>query len=147
MFNFLRRFFIENLGLKVIALVLALITWFYIVKQLNMEGTQEEMQLLKRIMPSERIIARKLPIKPIFIGHPRSGYEIVRDKALMVPEHCIVLGTKDVLENIKFAYTVPIDVGGMTQPFTKSVPLSPISGVYLEETLVQVMVSIEKETQ
>ncbi len=148
MFSFLRRFFTENIGLKIVALFLALITWFYIVKQLNMEGTKEEMQLLKRIMPSERIAAKKLIIKPIFIGHPRNGFEVVRDKVLMVPEFCIVVGTKDVLESIKYVYTLPIDVGGMSQPFTKSVPLNPIApGVYLEETLVQVMVSIDKVKQ
>ena len=147
MLGFLRRFFTENIGLKIIALVLALITWFYIVKQLNMEGTKEEMQLLKKIMPDENIIAKKLIIKPIFIGHPKNGFDIVRKKVVMIPEFCIVVGTKDALESIKCAYTIPIDVGGLSQSFTKSVPLSPIPGVYLEETLVQVMVSIDREKE
>ena len=68
-------------------------------------------------------------------------------KAVVVPEYCIVVGTKDLLGKIKFIYTMPIDVTGVSKPFTKSVALNPIApGVYTEETLVQVTVAVESKT-
>jgi hypothetical protein len=40
---------------------------------------------------------------------------------------------------------MPIDVTGTNRTFTKSIALNPIApGVYMEETLVQVIVPVEK---
>lgn len=140
----LKGLFTENIALKTVALVLALIMWFYIINELN-RGTEEERQFLRNILPSEGIASKRLTIKPIFVGRPRRGYSVAVDKVLIVPEYCIVVGTRDLLGKIRFAYTTPIDVGGVNKSFTKSVPLNPIApGVYTEETLVQVTVPVEK---
>jgi hypothetical protein len=147
MFRFLKELFTENIGMKLLALVLALMAWFYIVKALN-QGSQEDMTLLSKIMPAESIAAKKLIIKPVFIGKPRTGYGIAGDKIRVSPAYCIVVGSKDVLGRIKFAYTVPIIVTGVDKPFTKAVPLNPIApGVYMEETLVEVSVPVERMQQ
>ena len=147
MINFTKKFFSKNLGLKITALILALTVWFFIVGELN-KGTEEERQLLKKILPSEDILARKLLIRPVFIGKPRSGYFVDNNKVITLPEYCIVVGARDLLGKVRFAYTMPIDLNGVSKTFTKSVSLSPIApGVFLEETLVQVTVPIENEGQ
>ena len=139
--------FTKNIGLKTVALILSLALWFYIVNELN-KGTEEDKQLLKNILPSEGIAAKKLVIRPIFVGRPRLGYRIVNDKVLVVPEYCIVVGTRELLGKIRFAYTMPIDVSGAYKSVTSSVPLNPIApGVYMEETLVQVTVPVEKTSR
>lgn len=144
MFRFVREVFTENVGLKIIALLLALISWFYIVKELN-SGTEEDVMLLQKIMPAQEMAAKKLTIRPIFIGKTRNGFGMVRDKVYTMPEYCIVVGVRDILEKIKYAYTTPIDLNGVYKTFSSSVPLSPIApGVYMEETLVQVTVPIER---
>ena len=126
------------------ALVLALALWFYVVNELK-KGSEEERLFLSRMMPQEGMAAKKLSIKPIFIGKAHSGYAINSQKVVVVPEYCIVVGPKDLLEKIRFTYTMPIDIGGASKPFTKSVALNPIApGVYTEETLVQVTVPVEK---
>lgn len=146
MFGFLKKFFTQNIALKIIALILALALWFYIVNELN-KGSEEEVQFLKRILPSEGVVGKKLIIRPIFVGKPRPGFFIDHKKAVVVPEYCIVVGTKELLGKIRFAYTMPIDVVGASKSFTKSVALNPIApGIYMEETLVQVMVPVEKES-
>ncbi len=143
----LRNFFTENVGLKVLALALALALWFYIVSELK-RGSEEENQFLNNLLPSEGVIAKKLAIRPIFIGHPRPGFTMDVKKAVIVPEYCIVVGTRELLGKIRFAYTVPVDVSGNYKPFTRSVALNPIApGIYMEETLVQVTVPIEKASQ
>ena len=147
MFEHIKNLFTKNIGLKIIALILALALWFYIVNELN-KGTEEEKQLLRRMLPSEGMAAKKLMIRPIFVGRIRSGYEMVKDKILIVPEYCIVVGTKDLLEKIRYIYTMPIDVAGSYKTLTRSIALNPIApGVYMEETLVQVTVPIERSAR
>jgi YbbR domain-containing protein len=135
------------LGLKFTAFLLALALWFYIVNELQ-KGNEEERQFLNRILPQEGMSAKKLSIMPIFIGKARSGFVVDTRKAVVVPEYCFVVGTKDLLEKIRFVYTMPIDLNGANKTFTKSVALNPIApGIYMEETLVQVTIPVEKTDQ
>ena len=144
MLKFFKALFTKNFGLKAMALILALVSWFYIVKELN-KGTEDEMRFLRKILPSEGLTARRLAIKPVFVGKMRRGYRIVSDKIVIVPDYCIVVGTKELLEKIRFAYTMPVDLTGTFRTFTKSAALSPIApGIYMEETLVQITVPIER---
>ena len=144
MLEFIRKFFTKHIGLKFTALILALALWFYIVNELN-KGSEEERQFINRMFPQEGMVGKKLPIMPIFIGKPKPGFTVDPKKAVVVPEYCIVVGTKNLLGNIRFAYTMPIDINGASKPFIKSVPMNPITpGVYMEETLVQVTVPVEK---
>lgn len=127
-----------------IALFITLGLWFYIVDELH-KGSEEEQQFLNRLLPSDGIVAKKLSIKPILIGKPRYGFYVDDKKTVTTPEYCIVVGTKDLLGKIKFAYTTPIDVSGAYKTIVKAVPLNPIApGVYMEETLVQVTVPVER---
>jgi YbbR domain-containing protein len=135
----------KNTGLKIIALILALVLWFYVVNELN-KGSEVDRQFLNKVLPSDSVMAKKLMIRPVFIGTPRSGFSIDNKKAVIVPEYCIVVGQKDLLSRTRFAYTMPIDVRGISKPFTKSVPLNPIApGIFMEETLVQVTVPVERQ--
>lgn len=145
MLKSIRKFFTKNVWLKIGALLLALALWFYVVNELN-KGSEEDRQFLNKILPSEGLSAKKLLIKPILVGTPPRGYTADPRKAVVAPEYCIVVGTKDLLSKIRFAYTMPIDMRGAAKSFTRSVPLSPIApGIYMEETLVQVTVSVEKQ--
>ena len=139
------KLFTKNVWLKIGALLLALALWFYIVNELN-KGSDEDRQFLNRVLPSEGLAAKKLAIKPILVGTPSRGHMADPRKAIVVPEYCIVVGTKDLLSKIRFAYTMPIDIRGASKSFTKSVPLNPIApGIFMEETLVQVTVSVERQ--
>lgn len=146
MIKFARDIFTKNVGLKIITLFLALICWFYIVKELN-KGSEEETQLLSKILPGQAIGAKKLVIRPIFVGKPRWGFQIDKEKVAVSPEYCIVVGSTEMLEKARFIYTMPIDVNGASKSFTRSVPLSPIAtGIYMEETLVQVVIPVQKSS-
>ena len=145
MLQSVKDFFTKHLVLKILSLILSLLIWFYIVNELN-KGSNEELQILRKMRPGESIVARKLMIKPVLVGRPYSGYDVKHDQVVAVPENCMVVGPKDALAKIKFAYTMPIDVKKASKSFTVSVPLSPIApGVYIEEMLVQVTVPVEKE--
>lgn len=145
MLTLIKNFFTKNIWMKIGSLLLALCLWFYVVSELN-KGSEEDRMFLNKILPSEGMSARKLMIKPILSGTPMRGYTADYRKAVVVPEYCIVVGTKDLLSKVRFAYTMPIDVKGVSRSFTRMVPLNPISpGVYLEDTLVQVTVNVERQ--
>ena len=145
MLQFIKKFFTENIWLKIGSLLLALVFWFYIVDELN-KGSEEDRQFLNKVLPSEGVVAKKLTIKALLVGSPKWGYGADPRKVVIVPEYCIVVGTKQLLSKIRFAYTTQIDVSNMSKSFTKAVPLNPIApGVYMEETLVQATVLIEKQ--
>ena len=144
MLDFIRKFFTKHIGLKITALVLALALWFDIVNELN-KGNEEERQFLSRMLPQDGLVAKKLSIRPVFLGRPHSGFTVDPRKAVVVPEYCIVVGTKDLLGKIRYAYTMPVDLSGAAKPFTKSVALNPIApGAYMEETFVEVTAPVEK---
>jgi YbbR domain-containing protein len=142
--NRIKTLFTNNLGLKLISLVLALMLWFYIVEELE-KGSEDDMRFLNKVLPSEGVAAKKLLIRPVVVGRPKSGYVVSTENIITSPDYCIVVGTRGLLGKIRHAYTMPIDVAGAYKTITKSVPLNPIApGVYMEETLVQVTVPIEK---
>lgn len=137
----------KNIGLKLVALLIALVSWFYIISELKREP-EEELAFLKRVLPTNSMIAKKLTIMPIFIGRIRPGFDIVKDKVVVAPEYCIVVGAPDLVGKLRNVYTMPIDITGVSKPFTKSVPLNPIApGVYMEETLVQVTIPVERREE
>lgn len=144
MFEYVIKFFSKNLGLKLLALTIALMLWFYTVNELH-RGSDEEQQFLNRILPQAGMMAKKLEIRPIFVGKPRGGYAFDPKKVVVSPEYCIVVGSKDLLEKIRYAYTVPVDIRGANKSFTKSIALNPIApGVFTEDTMVQITVPVEK---
>ncbi|MDO8535728.1 MAG: hypothetical protein Q7S30_01775 [Candidatus Omnitrophota bacterium] len=146
MLQSIKDVFTKHLLLKFLSLMLALLVWFYIVNELN-KGPNEELEFLKRLRPNEDMVAKKLMIKPVFVGRPSWGNIVRRDQVVITPEYCVVMGSKNILSKIKSAYTMPIDLKRVSKPFTAGVALSPIApGVYMEETLVQVTVPIEKDT-
>lgn len=147
MLRFLDKFFTKNMGLKLTALILTLVLWFYVVGELN-KGGEEERQFLKKILPPEGMAAKKLSIRPIFVGHPRQGYVVDNKNVTISPDYCIVVGSKELVGKIRFVYTMPIDVTAASKSFIKSVALNPIApGVFMEETLVQVNVPVERESR
>lgn len=141
------KFFTNNILLKFVSLIIALAIWFYIVGELN-KGTEEERKFLQKVLPAEGLAAKKLPIRPVIVGKPRYGYYVDDRGMRTVPDYCIVVGTRDIVGNIRYAYTMPIDVAGLSKAFTKSVALSPIApGIFMDETLVQVTIPVEKSEQ
>lgn len=145
MLRLMKDLFTKHLLLKLLSLMLALLAWFYIVNELN-KGSNEELEFLRKMRPNEGMVAKKLVISPIFAGRPSWGNSVRRAQVTVVPEYCIVMGSRNVLGKVKAAYTMPIDLKRASKTFTTQVALSPIApGVYMEETLVQVTVPIEKD--
>jgi len=126
------------------SLILALMSWLYISDEVR-STSEDEKQFLSRIIPARGLAAKNVSIKTIFVGQPRPGFFVDERNIAISPEYCIVVGSKEILGKLRFAYTAPIDITGANKTFTKSVSLNPIApGIYMGDTLVQVTVPVEK---
>jgi len=143
----MKQFVVKNFWLKVLALFLALIVWFYVASELG-KGTPEEKELFERVLPY-RVSAKEVPIKINMIGQPHEGYRILNDRITIRPSACLILGPKSLLKNLSYVTTEAIDIGEFTKSIIKEIKIKPIgAGIVLEnDFMVNVAIPIEKIEQ
>ncbi len=135
---------VKNFWLKVSALLLAVIAWFYVVGELN-KGTLEETALFGRIMPY-KIEAKEVPIKVNLVGKPLARCRILSDRISIKPSTCVIIAPKNLLSYISGVTTEEIDISDCTRSIFRQVKIRPIGpGIILEkEFFVNVIIPIEK---
>jgi len=140
----IKNIVLNNAGLKVISLVLAIVMWFYIAGELNRLALEEGMGI-KGGVPY-KIAAKVLPISIDIRGSVIEGYELKKEKILVTPEVCNVVGVKRLLDQVESIRTVPIHVGEYTRTITLRVSLvSPSKGIRLVDRFATVVIPIEKK--
>lgn len=139
----IKKLILNNIGLKLISLFLAIITWIYIVGELN-KATPEERAALERLLPY-RMTAKFLAVQLNLTGESREGYQILTDDITISPRGIMVVGPRSLLDRISFVKTEPIDIGKYTKSFSKNVSLLPLAkGLSLKERLVTITIPIQK---
>ncbi|MCX7806444.1 MAG: CdaR family protein [Planctomycetota bacterium] len=66
---------------------------------------------------------RPLRVKPVIAGSPKDGFEIDGSPAA-VPSEVTVTGPSEDLKNAEYIETEPVDVGGMSEGFSRRVALA-----------------------
>jgi len=141
----IKKALLNNIGLKALALVLALVTWFYI-GEITEEGTNKT--LVQRFLSSPYFVSKKLSIQPNFVGEVPSGYKLMQDDIKVDPEYIVVLGPAKILSKKEFIYTKPIDLSEYTKTMTLNVGLEDIShAIKVQKTDVSVFVPVNKITE
>jgi len=137
----MKNLVMNNIGLKLIALLLAIITWFYIVVELQ-KGAVEEREVLQRILPY-RMVSKQVPVKLDLVGEPPKGFAIDKENLAITPSACIIVGPKSLLEKLTTVSTQPVDVSKMTKTLTKDISvISPIKGMRLKDRFVSITIPI-----
>jgi len=141
--NKIKNGILNNSGLKILALIIAVVTWFYITGELNRLALEESMGI-RGGMPY-KIAAKTLPIVVDVRGGVVPGYRLSKDKILVTPQVCNVIGVKRLLDRIDFIKTVPVNVSEYTKTITLRVSLeSPAKGIKLVDRYVTAVIPIEK---
>ena len=142
--NKIKTLVMNNVGLKLLALALAIVTWFYINGELNRLALEESMGI-KGGVPY-RIAAKTLPVVVDIRGRVIEGYRIDRDRIMVTPQVCNVIGVKRLLDKIDVIKTIPVYVEEYTKTATVRVSLeSPAKGIKLVDRYASVVIPIEKE--
>ncbi len=137
-----RKILLNNIGLKTLAFVLALVTWFYIGEIID-EDTGKT--LAQRFLSSPHFISKKLFILPNFEGEVPSGYKLIQDDIRIEPEYIVVLGPAKILSKKEFIYTKSIDLSEYTKSKTLAVGLESIShAIKVQKTDVNVFIPVKK---
>ena len=129
--------------LKVAALIVALVTYFYIHSEItNTEknnATDASYKLIK-------LTAKALSVKVRLESTPPDGYRIVEDQVTVSPMQVTVIGAEALLENALTAETAIVDVSDSTKTITKRIPIETVAGISVagQSTTVEVTVPIEK---
>ena len=141
-----KKWITNNLGLKVLSLILAIATWYYIAWELEKAKIEEERAIFS--MLHYDVISKKLPIQLIMVGDAVEGYEIIESGVTIDPQVCVVIGPKHILENIESARTVPLDISEYTKAIDAQLSLAPIArGIVLKDDFVKVHIPIVKKKE
>ena len=139
-----KKWIINNIGLKVLSLILAIATWVYISQELAKLRDEEERAIFS--MLHYDVISKTLPIQITIVGEVREGYELVAEDIAVEPETCVVIGPENILSEVAFVRTLPIDVSEYTKDAKRQIALAPIaSGLTLKDNFVKVNIPIVKK--
>ena len=131
-----------TLVLKIVALILAVVTYFYITNELRQNRTRV-------IDPSYKLIkltAKTLPLKVRFAAEPPAGYKLLIDQVKTNPAKVTVIGPEALLDEAFNAETALIDLSENTATVVRKIPIESVAGIHVagEAHLVDVTVPIQK---
>ena len=116
----LKRILFNNIGLKLLALVLAFVTLLYVGEAAKV-GSKKTV-LRKLLLPSSSV-TKTLRVEPIFVGAVPEGYAFLENDVTVSPEFVIVMGPSRVLAKKEAIYTESIDLSTLTKSRTLDVSL------------------------
>lgn len=140
----LKDLIVKNFWLKVLALFLAVLSWFYIIGELD-KRAPEGSAFFKQVLPY-RMVAQDMPIKINLVGKPRTGYQVLYDKITIKPSSCVILAPRYLMQKLSSITTDQINIGEFTKPIVKKVHIRPVGhGIILEsDFVVDVVIPIKK---
>jgi len=140
----MKNVILNNWGIKLLALFLAIATWLYIVVELD-KGATEEMEALQGVISSYTMVSKSVPINLKLEGNPSEGYKVQHDKIVIKPSICVIVGPRSYLRRLLAVDTYPIDITGHTKTLVKDISIiSPFKGIDIKEKFVTVTIPIVK---
>ena len=136
------KLFKGSLLLKITALVMALLTYFYIHNLIKRNDRKTADPSYKLFKPT----TRNLPIHVRIGTSPPEGYRILAEKVTANPSKIFAVGPEVLLDSAPNAETALVDVSDSTKTVVKKIPLDSIAGIPLtgERFIVEVTIPIEK---
>lgn len=145
MFQWLQKWFTNNLWLKIIALILAIISWIYINEEVKQGTAIQPPNFISRFIEENPIISKSVPIVPKIKNSPPPGFKVKEKEIYVTPPSCKIWGREDKIKEINNIFTTSINVEDKTETFQAHIPLTVVPGMILpEDTIVEVKVPIVK---
>lgn len=88
-------------------------------------------------------IEKELPLKIYFKGKPAPGYAVA--KTMVIPDRVLLKGPKQLIDDIQYISTFPIDVTGVSESFKKEVPLVLRENVQIVPTSPPIIAQVDIE--
>lgn len=135
-----------TLFLKVASLALALMTYFFIHREIEETDQKNSTDASYRLI---KLTAKSVPVRPRLETKPPDGYRVLDEGVTVSPSQITVVGPEALLETETAAETSIIDISESTKTVTKRIPVESVAGTHLIGTpqLVDVTIPIEKIPQ
>jgi len=135
----------NNLFIKAIALFLAIVAWAVISSELKKE-MQKNSPPSPVVLPSYgKMMSKKLFVKPVFIGQPPEGYELVLDQVKADPQALVIAGPSLIFDGLEKIETEPIDLSKIKKTIVYEANIKPIApSVDTSRLTVNVTIPIRK---
>lgn len=129
--------------LKLAALVVALIAYFYIHNEIDNTQKNNTADSSYKLI---KLTAKNLPVKVRLETTPPDGYRVVEDQVTVSPSQLVVIGPEALLENAWNAETSVVDISESTKPVSKKIPIESVAGIHVvgQPYIVDVSVPIQK---
>ncbi|MFH0771085.1 MAG: YbbR-like domain-containing protein [Candidatus Omnitrophota bacterium] len=140
----MRNFLGKNFWLKISALILAVITWYYVDVEIGRSPSDERRSFW--IEYTHENIIKEVKILPVIVGRPAEDYILRLDKVTVKPDTTFIIGPKRIISKIVSIKTAQIDITGQKKVCSLTVPLELIRGVrfYGPSGVVDITIPIEK---
>lgn len=134
----------HNFWPKLISLVLAVATWFYVFDLVNIDSFVQKKETVEDDFTRYSLVVRELPVKPVFSGKSPEGYRVVFDKVKVVPSSISVFAPEAILNEVTELRTDKVDLGEYTRSVQLRLGLAPENGAFkLDDKVVDVFIPIE----
>ena len=138
----LSKILVNNIGIKFLALVLALVTWIYASEATKMDADKT---ILQKLLSPSNYVTKKLVVKPILVGRVPDGYKIFKERVKAEPSEIVIAGPAKDLEKREVVYTKSIDLSEYTKAKSVEVGLKSLSRlINFQKATVQVFLPIQK---
>jgi hypothetical protein len=134
----------NNFWLKVISLVLAVATWFYVfdlVRPLMLQKQETPEDVFERY----QFTIKEVPVKIVFTGKVSEGYRVVYDRVNVIPSSIAIYGPEEIIEDISELRTEEVDLSKHNKTINTELGIvSDLKMVQFKDKIADVYIPIEK---
>jgi YbbR domain-containing protein len=134
----------HNFWPKVISLVLAVATWFYVFDVVNTDSFSQKKGTVEDVLSRYQFTVKEVPVKPVFTGKSPSGYKVNFEKVTVEPSSIAVFGPRDVIDDVEELRTDKINIGEYTRSAKLQLGIkSDVKFLQIKDKVVDVYVPVE----
>ncbi|MBD3380524.1 MAG: hypothetical protein GF408_08715 [Candidatus Omnitrophica bacterium] len=136
--------FLHNFWPKVISLILAVATWFYVFDLVMTDSYSKRQETAEQVLARSDLLVKEVPVRPVFYGESPDGYKVNMQDVKVEPATISIFGPKDVLEDVDSLKTDRIYLGEYTRSTILHLGLNSDSRfLKFENKVVEVYIPVE----
>ena len=135
---------LNNFWPKVISLILATATWFYVFDLVNSDSFSQRKATVEEVVSRYDFIVKEIPVKLVFSGKSPKGYQVLFDEIKIVPARIAVFGPKEIMGGVNELETDKIFLGEYTRSTQLRLGLhSDVKYLQIKDKVVDVYLPVE----
>ncbi len=135
---------LNNLWAKLLTLVLAFATWFYVFDLVNSDSFMQKKETVEEVFSRYEFVTKKVSVKPVFMGKSPAGYKVVFSNVKVTPQEMTIFGPQEIVDTVDDIKTDKIDLSEYTKSVKLTLGMSSGTKFFKdEEKTVDVYVPVE----